>query len=259
MEKSGSEKILWEWLIILILTIVSALLGYYGSIVALFLIFVIYFLRRYLEGISEIYSDKKLMPVFCIIYSILFINTLLISLGLYDLLGISEGSIKTVIKIICVLFSFILLKSFNISIRNFKWNVSRSQIISTLIIALVFTCVIIYFDGLRFIYMFNGDILQYSLYILKTIILVAFFEEFLCRGILISGLKTYTLSEWKINIIQASLFGILHYARYIDRGVVNALLITSYQIVIGCFFGRLYLKTKTLTPGIFIHLLWDIL
>ncbi|WP_407636677.1 CPBP family intramembrane glutamic endopeptidase [Acetivibrio cellulolyticus] len=47
--------------------------------------------------------------------------------------------------------------------------------------------------------------------------------------------------------------------KYLDKGIGVALLITCYQTVIGYFFGKLYLKTKSLTPGILIHLLWDIL
>ena len=142
--------------------------------------------------------------------------------------------------------------------KNFSWTLSKGQILGTLVLAAAFICITVFFDGLRFFNDFNGDIVRFSLYVLKILVLVAFFEEFLCRGILISALKAYSLSEWKINLIQAFLFGILHYAKYADRGIGRALLTTSYQIVIGYFFGKLYFKTKTLTPGIIIHLLWDI-
>lgn len=123
----------------------------------------------------------------------------------------------------------------------------------------MFACITIIFDGFIFLNRFKGDVVHYGFYILNTVVLVAFFEEFLCRGILISALKGYLIAEWKVNIIQAFLFGILHCVRYLDKGIVVALLITCYQTVIGYFLGKLYLKTKTLTPGILIHLLWDIL
>lgn len=90
---------------------------------------------------------------------------------------------------------------------------SRGQIIGTLAIALIFAFITIFFDGFRFINSFNGDIVHYGIYILSTVILVAFFEEFLCRGILISALTGYKIAEWKVNTIQALFFGVVHCVR----------------------------------------------
>lgn len=258
MRERLSKKLLIEISLILSCTIISVLLGYYGSIVTLSLIVLVYLLRKSLEGSFEIYSDKKLLFIFIIVYLILSMNVFFTAFRLYKYLGFNEEYAKGIIKIIGLTLSLILLKVFGIRIRSFKWNMSRSQIIGSLLIGFVFISINIYSDGLRFNNSFNGDISQYSLYILKTALLVAFFEEFLCRGILISALKGYQIAEWKANIIQALLFGILHCVKYLDRGIGIALLITTYQILAGYFFGKLYLKTKTLMPGVLLHFLWDV-
>ncbi len=259
MRWSFSKKSVTEILFIFPFAILPALLGYYGGLVALSLLALSLLLRGNLEGNFKIYSDKKLLFNFIIVYSILLMNVFFTAFGLYKYLGFNDEYIKNIIKIISLTLSLILLGIFGISIKNFTWNMCRSQIIGTLAIGIMFACITIFFDGLVLINRFNGDIVHYGFYILNTVILVAFFEEFLCRGILISALKGYQIAEWKVNIIQALLFGILHCVRYMDKGIGIALLITCYQTVIGYFFGKLYLKTKTLTPVILIHLLWDIL
>ncbi len=258
MEKSSILKTVQELLPLLILTAVSTVLGYYGSLLALFLMLIVFLFRKHIEGNIELYANKTLLTVFCIVYAILMMHTLLISFGIYEVLRLDAENVKVLVKAAGVVLSIILLRITNISVKNFSWTLSKGQILGTITIAAAFICITVVFDGLRFINDFNGDIAKFSLYVLKILVLVAFFEEFLCRGILISALKAYSLSEWKINLIQAFLFGILHYARYIERGIGLALLTTSYQIVIGYFFGKLYFKTKTLTPGIILHLLWDI-
>ncbi len=258
MGKRSLLKAVQEALPLLILTAVSTVIGYYGSLLALFLMLMVYLLRKHIEGNIELYANKTLLTVFYLVYAILMMHTLLVSFGIYDVIRLDAENIKVLVKAAGVLLSLILLRITNISVKNFSWTLSKGQILGTLILASAFICITVIFDGLRFFNDFNGDIVTFCLYVLKILVLVAFFEEFLCRGILISALKAYSLSEWKINLIQAFLFGILHYARYIERGIGLALLTTSYQIVIGYFLGKLYFKTKTLIPGIILHLLWDI-
>lgn len=259
MREYLNTKLVMEILFLVPFAILPVLLGYYGGLLAFFLLVLILLLGKKLEGSNKIYQDKKLLFIFIIVYSILLINIFFTAFGLYKHFEFNEEYIKNIFKIICLILSLVLLKIYRISIKNFKWNMSRSQILGTLAIGLMFACITIFSDGFIFINRFNGDIVEYGFYILKTVILVAFFEEFLCRGIFISALKGYQMEEWKINIMQAFLFGILHCVRYLDKGIWIALLITCYQTVIGYFLGKLYLKTKTLTPGILIHLLWDIL
>ncbi|SDO01930.1 CPBP family intramembrane glutamic endopeptidase [Acetanaerobacterium elongatum] len=258
MREYLNKKSVLEILFVLPFAILPALLGYYGGLLGLVFLVIILLFSKKLEASVEIYSDKKLLLNFIIVYSILLMNVFFTVFGLYKHLGFNSEPIKSIIIAVCLLLSLVLLKVSGVSIKAFKWNINRNQIIGVLAIGLLFASITVIFDGFRFINGFKGDIVQYGLYLLRTIVLVAFFEEFLCRGILVSGLKGYQIAEWKINIIQALLFAVLHCVRYLDKGIGVALLITSYQAVIGYFFGKLYLKTKTLTPGILLHLLWDI-
>lgn len=177
---------------------------------------------------------------------------------MYEIIGVNPEQIKIVLKIVCVTLLFILLKASNTSISDFQWRVKTKQWLVTGILAVVFILITSFFDGFRLKYMFNGDIVKYLFYVLQIAVLTAFFEETLCRGILLSALKGYEIVEWKANIIQAVTFGIPHFIRYLDKGIIKALLITTSQIIVGYFFGKLYIKTRSITPAIIIHFLWDI-
>lgn len=152
-----SKKIVIEILFIVSLAYLPALLGNYGGVVASFLLVLIFLLRKNLEDSFEIYSNKKLLFIFIAIYSILFLNVFFTALGLYKYLGVDEGYIKNIIKIISLTLTLILLKVFGINIKNFKWSMSRGQIIGTLAIGLIYACIIIPFDGFIFINRFKAS------------------------------------------------------------------------------------------------------
>lgn len=85
-----------------------------------------------------------------------------------------------------------------------------------------------------------------------------FFEEFLYRGLLISKLKNYKLTEESINIIQAILFGLLHCNLYTqDVSLGFAILATAAQMLLGYILGKIYFKTKSLMPCIIFHVILD--
>ena len=82
------------------------------------------------------------------------------------------------------------------------------------------------------------------------------FEETLYRGFLISGLKGLKLNESKCNVIQALIFGASHVNSW-GSGSFIFLLHTAFQSLIGYLFGKLYFKTKSLTPCIILHGLFN--
>jgi membrane protease YdiL (CAAX protease family) len=83
------------------------------------------------------------------------------------------------------------------------------------------------------------------------------FEEVLYRGLLISGLEGFGLKDEHTNIIQAIIFGITH---VISFGNVPSIFIlhTASQIILGYVIGKVYFKTKSLTPCILLHGLVDV-
>ncbi len=258
MKKLFNKYIVLEMLCVILFAIIPAILGYYGGLLACFLMLVAYILGKSLEFSYKLYANKKLLYAFICIYCIFLINIVMTALGIYSRLNFDENSVKTFIKAFCFILSFVLLRVFGSSLKDFRWAVSKKQLLGTLVIGLVYVGITVTFDGFIFINQFKSDILQYALYIFVTLVLVAFLEEFICRGILVSALEGYQLAEWKINIIQAILFGVLHCGKYLDRGIGIALLITCYQTVIGYFFGKIYFKTRSLTPCIILHLIWNI-
>lgn len=78
----------------------------------------------------------------------------------------------------------------------------------------------------------------------------------LIGGLLISALKGYELKGWKINLIQSLLFGLSHFNIYISYGWLSIFMVST-QIMLGYILGKLYLKTKTLTPCILLHAMID--
>ncbi len=81
-------------------------------------------------------------------------------------------------------------------------------------------------------------------------------EEVLFRGFFLSGLLAFGIREDKSNIIQSIIFGIIHVLSHNEVSII-IILSTSYQMYIGFILGKIYLRTKTLTPCIFLHALID--
>lgn len=81
-------------------------------------------------------------------------------------------------------------------------------------------------------------------------------EEVLFRGLFINGLLAFNKREDSANIIQSFIFGIVHIIGYKELSIV-ILLSTSIQMFIGYIFGKIYIKTKSLTPCILLHALID--
>ena len=68
-------------------------------------------------------------------------------------------------------------------------------------------------------------------------------EEVLYRGFLISGLKGLGIDDWKCNIVQAVIFGIIHVFSG-GNYAWKVLLSTASQTLSGYVLGKIYLKTK---------------
>lgn len=78
--------------------------------------------------------------------------------------------------------------------------------------------------------------------LLTTAIFAPFFEELLCRGIILRGLLT-KMEPWKAIVWSSTLFAIMHMNLY--QGVS--------AFIFGLFLGWVYYKTRSLWAAIFIH------
>jgi uncharacterized protein len=87
----------------------------------------------------------------------------------------------------------------------------------------------------------------------------AFIEEFFFRGI-IQGKLERVVGQNKAWIYGGILFGLIHIpVNYFvaDMDLVSGIFQLIGQITGGWIFGILYMKTRSLWPGIFVHLITD--
>ena len=110
MREYLNKKIVMEIIFLVSFAILPVLLGYYGGLLAIFLLVIILLLGKNLEGSNKIYQDKKLLVVFIIVYSILIINIFFTAFGLYKHFEFNEEYIKYIIKIVSLTLSLVLLK-----------------------------------------------------------------------------------------------------------------------------------------------------
>lgn len=96
-------------------------------------------------------------------------------------------------------------------------------------------------------------IIDFALKAVINSVYPAFYEEILFRGLLISGLKGFELSNNTCNIIQAIIFGIAHIMSWGEPSWWVHLLALSIQIMIGYLLEKLYFKTNSLLPCILFH------
>lgn len=94
---------------------------------------------------------------------------------------------------------------------------------------------------------------------LKIAFYPAFYEELLFRGVLISGLLYFKIDHWKINIVQALIFGITHFSAntQIGSNYIMVLSLCSSQFLSGYFWGEIYFKTNSLFTCIIFHTLMN--
>ncbi|MGG7056993.1 CPBP family intramembrane glutamic endopeptidase [Clostridium tertium] len=96
------------------------------------------------------------------------------------------------------------------------------------------------------------------IYFISLLFYPSLYEEFLFRGFFIGGIKKFKLDDNWINIIQALVFGLIHYNQFSQYGILG-ILGSSNQILIGFLLGQVYYYTGSLTPSIIIHAFCDLL
>lgn len=96
----------------------------------------------------------------------------------------------------------------------------------------------------------------------RYFLVVGVTEEFLFRGYFLNALlQKFTLTT--ANVIQALAFASLHIPRYLTTvPTMNPALWISNLVsvfILGLLFGWLYARSRSLWPGIAVHMTWDIL
>jgi len=150
---------------------------------------------------------------------------------------------------------------FKFRLRDFNWNISLKALgmIVVTFLAYIFILNLSPITKGKFAIssVFNSNFLiSLSINTIINSAFPGFYEEVLYRGFLISGLKGLDLNEDISNIIQAIIFGITHFMSFGEISWIS-LLSTAAQAMFGYLLGKVYFKTKSLTPCILLHGLID--
>lgn len=199
-------------------------------VIQIFTIILIYLSHRYLNTNTEI--AQKTSSMILLLLKILLSSTILV----------------------CYLFK--------IKFSFFRWNIRYQDILLILIIFLMKTVFrngdLIIHGKADFTHLLqSATIIKLATQSIQEMLYPGIFEELLYRGLLISGLKSFGLSDEKTNILQAVLFGLSHFISFGNASLLW-LLHTAYQIAAGYVIGKVYFKTKSLTPCILLHALGNI-
>jgi len=95
--------------------------------------------------------------------------------------------------------------------------------------------------------------------IIFALVMPAFFEEFFFRGV-IQGRLERVIGQNKAWIFSGILFGLAHVTtNYFVQGfdLVSGIFQLLTQIIAGWIYGILYMKTRSLYPGMLAHFLTD--
>lgn len=96
----------------------------------------------------------------------------------------------------------------------------------------------------------------------RYFLVVGVTEEFVFRGYFLNALLKHA-SLTTANVIQALAFASLHIPRYLTTVPTMSPVVWLSNLisvfVLGLLFGWLYAKSRSLWPGILVHMTWDIL
>lgn len=84
------------------------------------------------------------------------------------------------------------------------------------------------------------------------------FEEVIFRGFLIGKLREAGKGMMSTLVISAAVFGVVHMTNVIGSGIVQAVVQTSYSVVVGLVFGAVYIASRDIVSVVLFHAATDI-
>jgi membrane protease YdiL (CAAX protease family) len=198
----------------------------------------------------------------------LLVSIILIFINQLSILFI-KNNVSTINAIVLMNLLIITLIAisyfFGIDLKKFSLNINIQMFFCVILIFICFflpyTFISGTFDKIRYYSVYDKNLLRLLLNGLISLIYHAAYEEYLFRGLLISGLLYLNIEKWKINTIQATIFGLMHI--YINQSygisLKSAVFLTSIQISMGYIYGKIFFKTNSLMPVIILHTLIDTL
>ncbi|MCT4595131.1 MAG: CPBP family intramembrane metalloprotease [Anaeromicrobium sp.] len=146
---------------------------------------------------------------------------------------------------------------FKVKLSDLNWNITIKNIVFVVIMFVILREIPIFVAMGRGKEIFAditslGFIKSFVIHLLYPSIV----EEVIFRGYLLTGLISIGFKEDVSNVIQSLIFGFIH---IIGKGELSVYIAMScfVQVYIGFIFGRIYLNTKSLTPSLLLHALFD--
>lgn len=266
---------IFEWVFIIILCI--AISYYYKNgnsyiiISGIIIVILLDIINYYKKENKSIYYNRKAIFTFFFVYIITFyqnklfseltaffqselfskLKTFFQSKLFFKLTTLQSDVLKVIfVQLIIVILPILTCYFFKIRLKNFSWKCSFKWILITLLIFGIIFLPQLYYYGLWILKYKNfTNITDYLINVANALIFNAGFEELVFRGFAFAAIKSFELSDTKSNIIQSILFGLIHL--YAVPSIIGICLHTLY----GYILGKIYLSSKSLTPGILLHLL----
>lgn len=168
----------------------------------------------------------------------------------YNIFGLKQFSVLIVqLPVVITMFAAYLV---GVRAKDFNWKLTVSGVVMIIIVWFFIEMGAI-IDSIKGLGLGN---------FIKSIVLMvpfkiyypAIIEEVIFRGLCFSALLTLKMDKKKANIMQAILFGLIHVINYNPITIMSVFFIMK-QVFIGFLLGKIYIKTKSLTPCIILHAL----
>lgn len=242
----------------------------YAIILLLINLILLFFTRKRVifeneEYIGEIPKINRLKPTIKEIICSIILVIIYFVFYLYQV-GFPESEIgrkiyiiiAIIVTFIWAIFSFkrVLIRDSKLLFKNFKeYGNCILKIVKKYILFIVITAVIA-ITLTNQATSVNQEGLE-KMPLLKVFILAVFFAPVVEESIFRGTLRYFVKNKIAFIIISGIIFGFLHVLS--EANLVNAILIASQYVVVGCMLAHLYVKTNNLAVNMFLHMLINFL
>ncbi len=222
-----------------------------AALCLLLLLLIIFFKDYMTNNSNEISKKKNFLFAFLLIFMVYIGLFLFYRYGLdYNKNQYTLNQTRLYIQL-PINMTIFLGYLFKIRLKDFNWSINLKSFLTVLLLFIPFILI----KDMR-ILMENNRNFFYIRNFIQQVYYPGVVEEVIFRGYFLTGLLAYGVRKDKANVIQSIIFGLVHILGSKEISI-NVILSTSLQMFIGFILGKIYLRTKSLTPGIILHALID--
>ncbi len=212
------------------------------------LIVLIVFENQLTNNKVEIKKEKTFLYAFALVFFVyMIIQCFVNSVNIDDY---THNQIRLLFQVPLTM-TILLGYLFKVRLKDFNWGITLKSFFIIILIFILLESVTIV--GLQ---TESNTISFYIRNFIQKLFYPSIIEEVLFRGLFINGLLAFNKREDESNIIQSIIFGSIHILGY-EEISIGIFLSTCIQMFIGYILGKIYIKTKSLTPCILLHAFID--